>query len=91
MSREPKEVSGEGKSERIKHIYRLCNHSDNVEGLALKIKDLTHIEITWLMEYIFSLSGVKQDVCHMAIAHINHANRSKMLASVKNNHFQSEK
>ena len=60
-----------------KRTHRLCNLGGTVESLAPEVKDLTRTEMTELMEYIFSLSEVQRAVRHMAITHINQANRGK--------------
>lgn len=65
------------KGERSKRTHRLCNLGGTVESLAPEVKDLTRTEMTELMEYIFSLSEVQRAVRHMAITHINQANRGK--------------
>lgn len=65
------------KGERQKRTHRLCNLGGTIESLAPEVKDLTRTEMTELMEYIFSLSEVQRAVRHMAITHINQANRGK--------------
>ena len=65
------------KGERTKRTYRLCNLGGTVESLAPEVKDLTHTEMTELMEHFFSLSEVQRAVRHMAITHIGQANREK--------------
>ena len=65
------------KGERSKRTHRLCNLGGTVESLAPEFKDLTRTEMTELMEYIFSLPEVQRAVRHMAITHINQANRGK--------------
>ena len=67
------------KGERTKRPHRLCNLGGTVESLAPEVKDLTRTKMTELMEHIFSLSEVQRVVCHMAITHINQANREKEL------------
>ena len=65
------------KGERKKRTHRLCNLGGMVESVAPEVKDLTRTEMTELMEHIFSLSEVQRAVRHMAITHINQANRGK--------------
>lgn len=65
------------KGERSKRTHRLCNLGGTIESLAPEVKNLTRTEMTELMEYIFSLSEVQRAVRHMAITHINQANRGK--------------
>ena len=65
------------KGERKKRTHRLCNLGGTIESLVPEVKDLTRTEMTELMEYIFSLSEVQRAVRHMAITHINQANRGK--------------
>lgn len=65
--------------ERKKRNHRLCNLGGTIESLAPEVKDLTRTEMTELMEHIFSLSEVQRAVRHMAITHINKANREKEL------------
>ena len=65
------------KGERSKRTHRLCNLGGTIESLAPEVKDLTRTEMTELMEHIFSLSEVQRAVRHMAITHINQANRGK--------------
>ena len=65
------------KGERTKRTHRLCNLGGTIESLAPEVKDLTRTEMTELMEHIFSLSEVQRAVRHMAITHINQANRGK--------------
>ena len=67
------------KGERQKRTHRLCNLGGTIESLAPEVKDLTRTEMTELMEHIFSLSEVQRAVRHMAITHINQANREKEL------------
>ena len=67
------------KGERTKRTHRLCNLGGTIESLAPEVKDLTRTEMTELMEHIFSLSEVQRAVRHMAITHINQANREKEL------------
>lgn len=67
------------KGERTKHPHRLYNLDGTVESLAPEVNDLTRTEMTELMEHIFSLSEVQRAVRHMAITHINQANREKEL------------
>ena len=67
------------KGERTKRTHRLCNLGGTIESLAPEFKDLTRTEMTELMEYIFSLPEVQRAVRHMAITHINQANREKEL------------
>ena len=67
------------KGERSKRTHRLCNLGGTIESLAPEVKELTRTEMTELMEYIFSLSEVQRAVRHMAITHINQANRGKEL------------
>ena len=65
--------------ERKKRTHHLCNLGGTIESLAPEVKDLTRTEMLELMEYIFSLSEVQRAVRHMAIIHINQANREKEL------------
>ncbi len=67
------------KGERQKRTHRLCNLGGTIESLVPEVKDLTRTEMTELMEHIFSLSEVQRAVRHMAITHINQANRGKEL------------
>jgi len=67
------------KGERSKRTHRLCNLGGTVESLAPEVKDLTRIEMTELMEHIFSLPEVQRAVRHMAVTHINAVNREKEL------------
>ena len=67
------------KGERSKRTHRLCNLGGTVESLAPEVKDLTRIEMTELMEHIFSLPKVQRAVRHMAVTHINAVNREKEL------------
>ena len=67
------------KGERKKRTHCLCNLGGMVESVATEVKDLTRTEMTELMEHIFSLSEVQRAVRHMAITHINKANRGKEL------------
>ena len=67
------------KGERQKRTHRLCNLGGTIESLAPEVKDLTRTEMTELMEHIFSLPEVQRAVRHMAITHINQANRGKEL------------
>ena len=63
--------------ERAKRTHRLCNLGGTIESLAPEVKDLTRIEMTELMEYIFGLEEAKRAVGHMAITHISNINRAK--------------
>ena len=67
------------KGDRTKRTHRLCNLGGTIESLAPEVKDLTHTEMTELMEYIFSLAEVQRAIRHMAITHISQANREKEL------------
>ena len=69
------------KGERTKRTHRLCSLGGTVESLAPEVKELTRTEMTELMEHIFSLSEVRRAVRHMAITHINQANREKELTA----------
>ena len=67
------------KGERSKRTHRLCNLGGTIESLAPEVKELTHTEMTELMEHIFGLPEVQRAVRHMEITHINQANRGKEL------------
>ena len=69
------------KGDRTKRTHRLCNLGGTVESLSPEVKDLTRTEMTELMEHIFSLAEVQRAVRHMAITHINQANREKELTA----------
>ena len=67
------------KGERQKRTHRHCNLGGTIESLAPEVKDLTRIDMTELMEHIFSLPEVQRAVRHMAVTHINAVNREKEL------------